>query len=57
MAWNRHWYHTHPTWWNDGWYWWDPDVSEYVVYAEGETIPEDAYVQESQVSGGSDPDR
>ena len=57
MAWNRHWYHTHPTWWNDGWYWWDPDVSEYVVYAEGETIPEDAYVQESQVWGDSDPDR
>lgn len=46
-VWYRHWYHHHPIWWNNGWYWWDPYVNEYVVWVEGVTIPEDVYVQEA----------
>jgi hypothetical protein len=44
-AWYRHWYHDHFIFWNGGWVWWDPDVSEYVPYVEGQYIPEDYYVQ------------
>jgi hypothetical protein len=44
LAWRRHWYHEHPIWWHDGWHWWDPDASRYVVWVEGESIPEDVYV-------------
>jgi hypothetical protein len=47
LAWHRHWYYHHPEWRDDGWYWWDPDVSGWVTFDPGETIPEDAYVHET----------
>jgi hypothetical protein len=44
-SWNRHWYHHHPVWQRNGWYWWDPTVSRYEAYQQGVTLPEDEYVQ------------
>ncbi len=44
QSWYRQWYHQHPIVWNNGQYWWDPNVSKYVAYVEGETLPEEQYV-------------
>jgi hypothetical protein len=42
-AWNVHWFHSHPTWWNGGWYWYNPDATQWIAWVEGESIPEDTY--------------
>jgi hypothetical protein len=54
-AWYRHWYHTQFIWWGGAWIWWDPDVSDWVPYVEGQYIPEDYYAQgdEPPAAGGA----
>jgi len=51
-AWYRHWYHGQFIFWAGGWIWWDPDVSAWVPYVEGQYIPEDYYVQGQEPPAG-----
>jgi hypothetical protein len=51
LARKRYWYHEHRAWRNNDWYWFDPKVARYVVYVEGEIIPEAQYVESPEFSG------
>jgi hypothetical protein len=54
-CWNRWWcFHNNHVFYNGAMCWWDPDVSQWSVYNEGDTIPEDYLVKDEAPPAASD---
>ena len=54
-CWNRWWcFHNNHVFFNGSWCWWDPDVLQWSVYNEGDSIPEDYLVKGETPPAASD---